>query len=88
MLFDFLEIKAVDFRLDSKVTIDIEKSLIEILKKNQFVEHTKGWQCDFVKVIITPKNVYITHDIPGSKLTVVNNPLISLQDFIHYFKTI
>ncbi len=80
-----------------------EKKVIEILKKEGFVESIDGWWKNFIKVIIDNKtdiNVYITHaeqwnhynyiskKILKEKLTFVIAPLLTLKEYIKYFNTI
>lgn len=88
-ILGLFKIKAIEIRYNEVISIDIEKELIATLKKRQFVETVKdGWINGFTRVIITPRQVFIGHDVKGAKLTVVENPLLSLSDYIKYFQRI
>lgn len=84
-----LGITSVEIQFDRKITIDQEKEVVEILKKRQFVERMdNGWRNGFVNVFVTKKSIIIGHDIKNNMLTVVSNPLLTLEDYINYFEKI
>lgn len=83
------KIEYVEITYGQSISIDQEKEIIEILKRRQFVETIeKGWVRGFVRVVVTKQSVHIGHDVKGNKLTVVQNPLLSLDEFINYFSRI
>ncbi len=81
-------IKAVQFSLAEGVTIEVEKEVVSILRRRQFVETIEGWSKGFVRIVLTKNAIHIGHSIKGNKLTVVSNPLLTLNDFINYFERI
>lgn len=81
-------VKALSLSFNEGISIDVEKELVDTLKKRQFVETNDGWKAGFVRVILTKNTVHIGHDIKGNKLTLVSNPLLTLNDFINYFNRI
>ncbi len=63
----------------------IEIEVIKLLKKLGFVEKSNGWFRDFTKVVISDDQVFIGHDIPNNKMTLIENPIENLKGYVEYF---
>lgn len=89
LLFKKLGINAVEIQYNKTIDFNIEKDLMTILKKNQFIETTTdGWRKGFVCVLITKDKVFIKHNIENNKLTLMHNPLLTIDSWINYFERI
>lgn len=82
--------------IPKEFTYNLEKDLMDLLqKKLGFVETVEyGWVRKFTRVVIDKEGVYIGHKINGItdksiiKMTKINNPLRTIQEWINYFDTI
>ena len=81
------EVDAVEITHRS-IDIDVEKEINAILKRRGYVDKLEGWYKGFVRVIVDKKSVKITHDIPNNKMSIVSNPLLTLDDWCEYFERI